>query len=113
MMRREVGASLQVSVTAPTVVDLQVAIASQPGLRVKESLSVKLDGAPVSVREIAGAHGTRIHSAGIGIGDLRVEYAATIEGRAQTLAVNDMDVPTYLRPSRYAEADKFFGFAAT
>ena len=52
-MKREVGASPQVSVTAPTVVELQVAVASQPGLRVEESLSVMLDGAAVSVREIA------------------------------------------------------------
>jgi transglutaminase-like putative cysteine protease len=27
--------------------------------------------------------------------------------------VRDIDISTYLRPSRYAEADKFFGFAAT
>jgi transglutaminase-like putative cysteine protease len=112
-MRREVGASLQVSVTAPTVVELQVAVASQPGLRVDESLSVMLDGTAVSVREIASEAGTRIHTAAIGVGCLQVEYAATVEGNAEPPVVTDTDTSLYLRPSRYAEADKFFGFAAT
>lgn len=112
-MKREVAASLQVSVLAPTVIELQVAVASQPGLQVSESLSVTLDGTPVSVREIAGAHGTRIHTAVLGEGALRVDYSATVVGRASPPTVSDMDMSTYLRPSRYAESDKFFGFAAT
>jgi transglutaminase-like putative cysteine protease len=113
LMKREVGASLGVTVSDPTVLEFQIAVASQPGLQVSESLSVTLDGRPVSVREIAGAHGSRIHTAELGVGDLQIEYEATVSGRAEPPPVNDIDAPTYLRPSRYAEADKFFGFAGT
>ncbi|WP_174814917.1 transglutaminase-like domain-containing protein [Mycobacterium paragordonae] len=112
-MKREVGASLRVTVNEPTNLEFQIAVASLPGLQINESLTVNLDGKPISVREIPGEHGTRIHTADVGTGDLRVNYEATVVGRADPIAVRDLDVSTYLRPSRYAEADKFFGFAAT
>ena len=44
---------------------------------------------------------------------LKVDYAATIIGRTDPAPVTEYDQSMYLRPSRYAEADKFFGFAAT
>ena len=48
-----------------------------------------------------------------GVGKLEVSYSATIYGNADPAPVSDYDLSLYLRPSRYAEADKFFGFAAT
>lgn len=113
VMKRQVGATLRVTVTDPTALEFQIAVAALPGLQIDESLTVTLDGKPVAVREIAGEHGTRIHTADVGVGDLQVTYEATVTGRAEPIAVRDLDVSTYLRPSRYAEADKFFGFAAT
>jgi len=112
-MKREVGARLGVTVTDPTVLEFQIAVASLDGLQVSESLSATLNGTPLSLREITGAHGARIHTAEVGVGDLQVRYDATVTGQAEPLAVRDIDASTYLRPSRYAEADKFFGFAAT
>jgi transglutaminase-like putative cysteine protease len=112
-MRREVGASLQVSVTQPTALEFQIAVASLPGLQIRESLTANLDGAPVRLREIIGEQGSRIHTAEVRVGELQVEYEATVTGRAAPPVVKDLDTSTYLRPSRYAEADKFFGFAAT
>ncbi len=44
---------------------------------------------------------------------MTASYRATIEGRTDPPPVRDIDLSTYLRPSRYAEADKFFGYAAT
>lgn len=113
LLKREVAANLRVTVTDPTALEFQIAVAALPGLQINESLRVSLDGKPVSMREIAGEHGTRIHTADVGVGDLQVSYEATVIGRADPIAVRDLDVSTYLRPSRYAEADKFFGFAAT
>jgi len=112
-MKREVGARLGVTVTDPTVLEFQIAVASLDGLQVSESLSATLNGTPLSLREITGEHGARIHTAEVGVGDLQVRYDATVTGQAEPLAVRDIDASTYLRPSRYAEADKFFGFAAT
>src|SRR6195952_1542657 len=113
LTKREVGAGLRLNVTDPTQVEFQIAVASLPGLQVDESLTVTLDDKQVSVREINGQHGTRIHTADLGRGDLRIKYEATVTGRAEPPPVNEIDVLTYLRPSRYAESDKFFGFAAT
>ena len=46
-------------------------------------------------------------------GTVKLSYSATVAGEAEPAPVRDIDLITYLRPSRYAEADKFFGFAAT
>ena len=112
-MKREVGAELEVNITAATTLEFQIAVAPHPNAEVSESLSFVLDGKPLQPLEISGAHGNRIHKLDVGVGHLEVDYAATIVGHTDPAPVTDSDLSTYLRPSRYAEADKFFGFAAT
>ncbi|QNG18905.1 transglutaminase family protein [Rhodococcus triatomae] len=112
MLTRDVSAHLDIDVTAATTLEFQIAVAEHPGVQLEESLSFRLDGAPVQAREVRGAHGTRIHVLGAGVGSLRADYSATLRGRAVPAPVTDYDTSVYLRPSRYAEADKFFGFAA-
>ncbi|WP_370067690.1 transglutaminase family protein [Mycobacterium sp. MAA66] len=112
-MRRKVGVDLEVEVTAPTTLEFQIAVAPHPGAQVVESLSVVLDGNPIEPIEISGMHGDRIHKMDVAGGTLKVHYAATIDGRADPAPVTEYDLSMYLRPSRYAEVDKFFGFAAT
>lgn len=72
-----------------------------------------MDGKPLQPLEISGAHGNRIHKLEAAVGNLEVAYAATIVGRTDPAPVTEYDLSVYLRPSRYAEADKFYGFAAT
>ena len=110
---REVGAQIDVEVTAPTTLEFQVAVARLPGLDIRESLTITLNGKPLEPREIIGPHETRIHSVVVDGGTVSLSYAATVAGEAKPAPVSDIDLITYLRPSRYAEADKFFGFAAT
>ncbi|OBF12505.1 transglutaminase family protein [Mycobacterium sp. ACS4331] len=112
-MKRDVGAELDVDITAPTTLEFQIAVAPHPGAEVSESLSFELNGRPIAAKEITGAHGNRIHIFDADEGSLKVRYGATVSGRAAPPPVADIDLSTYLRPSRYAEADKFFGFAAT
>ena len=112
-MRREVAVELEVEVTAPTTLEFQIAVAPHPNTEVSESLSFVLEGASVQPTEISGTHGNRIHKMDVGVGHLKVDYAATIVGRTDPAPVSEYDLSMYLRPSRYAEADKFFGFAAT
>ena len=112
-MKRRVGAELEVEIIAPTTLEFQIAVAPQPSTEVSESLSFVLDGKPVQPLEISGTHGNRIHKLQVPIGYLTVDYAATIVGRTDPAPVSEYDQSMYLRPSRYAEADKFFGFAAT
>ena len=110
---REVAAQIDVEVTAPSTLEFQIAVARLPGLEVRESLAITLDGKPLQPREIIGPHESRIHAIDVGTGAVSLSYQATVLGEANPAPVRDIDVITYLRPSRYAEADKFFGFAAT
>lgn len=112
-MTRRVAAQLQVGVTAPTTLEFQIAVAPHPGTEVFESLSFVLDGVDVAASEISGLHGNRIHKLEVAQGALHVEYSATITGRTGPAPVTEHDLSMYLRPSRYAEADKFYGYAAT
>ncbi|MGE0214149.1 transglutaminase-like domain-containing protein [Mycolicibacterium sp.] len=115
-MKRDVGAELVVEITAPTTLEIQIAVAPAPGAGVSESLSFTLDGKRVpsaEIREIAGEHDNRIHKFDVSAGTLEVGYSATVTGLTNPAPVLERDLSTYLRPSRYAEADKFFGFAAT
>ena len=112
-LRREVGAQLDVYVGAPTTLEFQIAVAPHPGAQVTESLSFTLNGNEIQATELIGDHGNRIHKFDAAEGSLWVNYSATIIGQAEPAPVAEIDLTTYLRPSRYAEADKFFGFAAT
>jgi transglutaminase-like putative cysteine protease len=112
-MRREVAAELEVEITAPTTLEFQIAVAPHPNAEVAEALSFVLDGVSQQAKEISGAHGNRIHKLEVAGGNLKVEYSATIVGRTDPAPVTEYDQSMYLRPSRYAEADKFYGFAST
>jgi transglutaminase-like putative cysteine protease len=110
---REVGAEIEVEVTGATTLEFQIAVARQPGIDVRESLAITLNGKVLEPREIVGEHQTRIHSVGVDEGTLSLSYSATVAGEAELAPIREIDLITYLRPSRYAEADKFIGFAAT
>lgn len=102
--RRDVGSSLVVRVDDPTSFVLAVAVAEGVPTTV-ESLRVRLDDEPIVLRESTDAHGTRLHLFETGPGILSVEYAATVVGRAAPLPVDERDLVTYLRPSRYVQSD--------
>jgi len=112
-MRREVAADLEVEITAPTTLEFQIAIAPHPNTSVSEALSFDFDCENVQPLEISGVHGNRIHKLDVPVGLLKVEYSAAIVGRTDPAPVTEYDLSMYLRPSRYAEADKFYGFAST
>jgi hypothetical protein len=109
----EVGAEIEVEVIEPTTLEFQIAVARQPGIDVSESLAIMLNGEKIEPREIIGEHHTRIHTMQVDKGFLTLSYSATVAGHADPAPASQIDMITYLRPSRYAEADKFFGFAAT
>lgn len=111
-MKRLVSAELNVDVTEPTTLEFQIAVAPHPGATVVESLSFMLNGNEVIPHEVSGAHGTRIHTFDSAPGNLSVHYSATIDGRSDAASVTEYDKTMYLRPSRYAEADRLYGFAA-
>ena len=110
---RKVGAEIEIEVTATTTLDFQIAVARGPGIDVTESLAIRLNGKTIEPQEIIGEHNSRIHTLQVPEGIVTMSYEATVVGHAEPPPVRDIDLITYLRPSRYAEADKFYGFAAT
>ncbi|WP_099022671.1 transglutaminase-like domain-containing protein [Mycolicibacterium palauense] len=112
-MKRDVSTEIDVDINAETTLEFQIAVAPQPGAEVVESLSFMLNGKKIDATEITGMHGNRIHKFDAGVGNLKASYSASVIGQADPAPVEEIDLITYLRPSRYAEADKFFGFAAT
>ena len=111
--KRDVGAEIEITVTESTTLEYQIAIAQQRGAQITESLEFRCNGNKVDAQEIIGEHGTRIHRFPAAVGTVTASYEATVLGRAEPASVRDLDMSTYLRQSRYAEADKLFGFAAT
>ena len=73
-----------------------------------------MNGKEIQATEIIGDHGNRIHKFDAGEGSLKASYSRHDHRPEPTPhRSRSIDLSTYLRPSRYAEADKFFGFAAT
>lgn len=111
-MKRTVAALLDIEIDEATNLEFKIAVTRAPGVELLETMSFVHDGKPIEPREVIAEHGTRIHLLDCAPGKLIVSYDATVIGRAEPASVGDYDVSKYLRPSRYAEADKFFGFVA-
>ena len=114
-MIREVGCRLELLVSGPARLALQIAVADDrtPMFGIVEQFGVLLDGRPVPVRELAGCHAGRVHVVECGAGRLVVEYAATVSGRAEPVAAGELELLTYLQPSRYCESDRLAHVAAS
>lgn len=106
-MRRTVTSSLELDVTVPATLALQIAVATdyQGGPLSSETFEVMLAGAPLAYREHESAHGTRLHVVDAPVGRVRIDYSAEITGRAASATSDEVDLLRYLRPSRYAESD--------
>lgn len=107
---REVSAMLDIGIDAATELEFQIAVAKLPGLEMDEALSFTVDGTQVFPTEVTAECGTRIHKLSVESGRVLVNYSATVHTPAEPLRAQTGDRSVYLRPSRYAEADKFFGY---
>jgi transglutaminase-like putative cysteine protease len=77
----------------------------------EERLEFTLDGVAQPSREIVDVHGTRLHTFVVEKGQLAVDYALQIGGEATVEPIDERDIITYLRPSRYAQSDSLTPFA--
>ena len=103
-MRRTVKTRLKLDIQGTTNVVFSLAAASG-NIFASESLSFLLDGVAQSSNELADIHGNRLHQFVSGPGSMIVEYSAEIDGQCAPPVTNDVDLVTYLRPSRYCESD--------
>lgn len=76
-----------------------------------ERLMFELDGTQQEPGEILDLHGTRLQTFVTERGTLSVDYSLEIGGTATVAAVDELDLVTYLRPSRYAQSDSLTPFA--
>jgi transglutaminase-like putative cysteine protease len=110
-LRRVVTATLDIDVDLPTRLALQIAVADRAATDVFESYRISLDGADLSWTELAAPHGGRIWLLDSPSGVLQITYQAEISHQHAPAEVELDDELTYLRPSRYCEADRIAGFA--
>jgi transglutaminase-like putative cysteine protease len=107
------GCTLDMTVTDPTELVFQVAVAQLPGARVRDKLTVTLDGKKkLRVHEVASTTGTRMHIVEAPEGSVTLTYEATVKGRFDRTPVGAAEISEYLRPSRYVESDKLAEVAA-
>lgn len=110
-MRRTVTARLSLTAAGPADLVLSLAVA-RGAHRIQEQLVVETNGASVPVAPVEARHGTHVLRVAVGPGRVDIHYHATVEGRDLAPPVVASDLLEYLRPSRYAEADKLTAFAA-
>lgn len=103
-MQRTVSSRLELAITGRTNMVFSLAVA-RPQYFASESLSFVLNGTAYQPKELVDERGTRLHEFVGEAGTMTVEYSATITGRTTPAPVNDVDLITFLRPSRYCESD--------
>ena len=105
-MVRNVESHLVVDVHEPVMLALEVALADTAPAGVQDTLSITLDGAPLTATELTATAGGRVHQLDVQPGRLLIDYRAVVTGRAEPAVVSASDRLHYLRPSRYAESDR-------
>lgn len=103
-MRRTVSAHLEINLH--DTVDLIFSLAVAQGAELSaETFDIRSNGALLTPRELIGRHGTRLHRLDGKPGRMTIDYRAEVEGRAETIPVDELDLIEYRRPSRYCESD--------
>lgn len=103
-MKREVSSRVVLSVAEPASFAFSVAVAA--GYRPEaEQLSLTQTGVALGSTELADLDGTRLHRVEASVGELTLEYTASIAGRVAPAAAEPVDLVRYVRPSRYVESD--------
>lgn len=111
-MRRTVAAQLDLQLTGRTRLVYSVGVAA--GYRLdRETVRATVDGAEVHPRVITDQHGTRLHLLSADGERATFDYEAVVAGQAEPPAVAEVDLITYLRPSRYCESDTLGPTAAS
>lgn len=113
MSARDIAVSLDVEVQAATELEMQIAVARTPGIALTETLEIALDGEPVEAEELVDERGGRIQRLRLAPGDLAVTYRAAVPAGGDPPPVSRHDRSVYLRPSRYAESDRFFALVGS
>lgn len=103
---RVVSARLEANVIETADLVFAIAVAESYD-RSEEHFSVRLDGAALPVLELSAGVGGRLSMMrGVGPGQLKIEYDATVTGLAPDEIATDFDTYRFARPSRYCQSDE-------
>ena len=103
-MQREVSSHIVLNITEPADLVFSVAVSGHYAPN-HEKFTATLDGNLVEDEELLDRHGIRLHRVRSGVGQLVVDYSAIILGNGAPGLARDVDLLTFVRPSRYAESD--------
>ena len=110
-MKRTVTSHLDLTLSGPAKLVFSVAVAHGAPFA-SEELALVADGEPVQPQELVDVNGTRLHVLETAAEKVTLDYRAVVDGQFPTPAVDDLDLVTYLRPSRYCESDSLAPTAA-
>jgi transglutaminase-like putative cysteine protease len=103
-VKRSVTSHLELGLSAPARLVFAVA-AAQGSPFASESMTLSVDGVTVVPRELVDFTGNRMHVLDAIGAQVVMDYTAVVDGEAAPAPVDDFDLITYLRPSRYCESD--------
>lgn len=104
-LRRRVTAELELTIDDDARLAFMLAVAAR-GAASAERLDLRDgNGDPIEFTEVTDAAGSRLHIVDAEPGTMSLSYAATVAGDDEAAPVREIDLLTYLRPSRYCESD--------
>jgi transglutaminase-like putative cysteine protease len=103
-MLRTVSTHMEIDVSGVSEMVFSMAVASESTLT-DELISFEIDGRALEYTELVDRHGSRLQKFAAGPGHLTVRYRAVVDGHSDAPPSDELDLITYLRPSRYCESD--------
>jgi transglutaminase-like putative cysteine protease len=103
-VERSLTTHLELALSGPAKLVFSIAVAQGVPLA-RESLAVTVDGQPIQPNELVDVTGNRLHVLAAPGGQVTLDYSAVVAGQSAPAPVDDFDLITYLRPSRYCESD--------
>ncbi len=111
-MKRSVATHLDLTMSGPAKLIYSISVAQGAPLE-NELLSVSVDGEFVQPRELVDISGNRLHVLETTGTQVTLDYQAVVSGQFDPAPVDEFDLITYLRPSRYCESDTLAPTAAS
>ena len=111
-MERTVTSHLDLGLSAPAKLVFAIAVAQGAPFS-RESLSITVDGQAQQPAELVDVTGNRLHVLETSGSQLTLDYEAVVGGQFAPPPVDEFDLITFLRPSRYCESDTLGPTAAS
>ncbi len=112
VVERTVTSRLDLGLSAPAKLVFAIAVAQGAPFS-RESLSITVDGQSQQPAELVDVTGNRLHVLETSGSQLTLDYEAVVGGQFAPPPVDEFDLITYLRPSRYCESDTLGPTAAS